>query len=58
MHARDLIKAAISITAAGAVLEFGNTNYEALKSDYTLFAPIACLIIGGGLLFYGAKSFV
>ena len=57
MNTSEMTKAGIAILVAGGLLKFGNENYELLKADYGMLAPLACLIGGGALLYYGIKSF-
>jgi len=57
MKIAELAKTAFAIPLAGGLLSFGNENYEMLKTDFGLMAPIACLICGCGLLYFGIKSF-
>ncbi|MEM6535765.1 MAG: hypothetical protein AAF613_09020, partial [Pseudomonadota bacterium] len=50
------LKPLFAILVGGGVLQYANQNYEMLKAENGLI-PLICLIGGGGLVFYGVKSF-
>ena len=57
MNVTDLVKAAVSVTVASALLKFGNENYEMLKAEGGLIAPFLCLLGGIALGIYALKCF-